>query len=192
MSSTVLASLDTNSKNLSSDVDDANGSTSTTTPPKTPTNTSPSSSSSNTNKPTLTRTSTTPSTFDTPPRSSGELHRQNSAAPSLVSAPVSVVASYLRHMLGLGHKTTKRSLSEEAESGSPDSISEWLRNGSDPNEKDAYGYTPLVNACMRGCIKSVRTLISHGANVNMKATHGYTPLHTASQVNIIIFIIKQI
>ena len=136
----------------------------------------------------LGRTVTTPSTFDTPPRSN-DFQRQNSAAaaPSLVTAPVSVVASYLRHMLGFGHKTTKRSLSEEAESGSPDSISEWLRNGSDPNEKDAYGYTPLVNACMRGCVKSVRTLISHGANVNMKATHGYTPLHTASQVRVLLF-----
>lgn len=49
----------------------------------------------------------------------------------------------------MGSKTTKRSLSEEAESGSPDSVSEWLRSGSNPNEKDAYGYTPLVNACMR-------------------------------------------
>ena len=102
-------------------------------------------------KPALTRNATTPSTFDTPPRSH-DLHRQMSAGGSAgtpTSSNFSVLTSYLRHMLGMGSKTTKRSLSEEAESGSPDSVSEWLRSGSNPNEKDAYGYTPLVNACMR-------------------------------------------
>jgi len=32
-------------------------------------------------------------------------------------------------MLGLNAKTTKRSLSEEAECGSPESLEEWLRQG---------------------------------------------------------------
>ena len=67
-----------------------------------------------------------------------------SSSPSFVTAPVTAIGAYLKHMLGLNAKTTKRSLSEEAECGSPDSIAEWLRTGSDPNELDAYGYTPLV------------------------------------------------
>jgi hypothetical protein len=46
-------------------------------------------------------------------------------------------------------KTTKRTLSEEAECGQPESLSEWLKNGADVNEVDAYGYTPLVNASLR-------------------------------------------
>lgn len=78
-------------------------------------------------------------------------------------------------------KITKRSLSEEAECGSPESLIEWLRKGADPNEVDPYGYTPLVNACLRGCTKSVRILINSGAEVNMQAQHGYVPLHAASQ-----------
>lgn len=79
-------------------------------------------------------------------------------------------------------KPTKRTLSEEAECGTPESISEWLRQGASPNEVDPYGYTPLVNACLRGCAKSVKVLIDHGADVNMQAEHGYTPLHAAAQV----------
>jgi ankyrin repeat protein len=150
----------------------------------------------------LIRTSTTPSDhFGTPPKSN-ELNRQMSASPSLTT-PVSAISAYLKQFLGLNAKTTKRSLSEEAECGSPESLSEWLRQGSDPNEVDAYGYTPLVNACLRfsffyliyissqinnfiffnrGCAKSAKILINNGANVNMHAQHGYCPLHAAAQV----------
>jgi hypothetical protein len=95
----------------------------------------------------LIRQSTTPSQFGTPPKTN-ELHRQMSASPSL-STPVSAISAYIRNLFGLNQQITKRSLSEEAECGSPESISEWLRQGSSPNEIDAYGYTPLVNACLR-------------------------------------------
>lgn len=78
-------------------------------------------------------------------------------------------------------KTTKRSLSEEAECGTPASLTEWLRLGSDPNEIDAYGYTPLVNCSLRGCLKSAKILINNGADINMKAMHGYSPLHASAQ-----------
>jgi hypothetical protein len=104
-------------------------------------------SSENVNKAVLTRATTTPTTYGTPPKS-GEMQRQLSASAS-ISTPVSSITSYLKHLLGLNAKTTKRSLSEEAECGSPDSLSEWLHQGSDPNEVDAYGYTPLLNACLR-------------------------------------------
>lgn len=102
----------------------------------------------------------------------------------LGSTPVQAVTTYLRNLLGLSAKPTKRTLSEEAECGSPDSLREWLRQGSNPNEIDAYGYTPLVNACLRGCRKTANVLISNGADVNKKAMHGYTPLHAAAQVHI--------
>jgi len=101
----------------------------------------------NTKQKNLTRTSTAPTSFATPP--SNDLTRQMSASPSLSNTPYSAITQYLKNLLGLNAKTTKRSLSEEAECGSPESISEWLRTGSDPNEIDAYGYTPLVNACLR-------------------------------------------
>jgi hypothetical protein len=80
------------------------------------------------------------------------INRSISTSPSSTTtpqSPVVAIASYIKHLFGLNAKTTKRSLSEEAECGSPESLSEWLRQGSDPNEVDAYGYTPLVNASLR-------------------------------------------
>lgn len=134
-------------------------------------------------KPKLIRTSTLPaSNFETPPKSH-EIQRTNSmsSSPSGITTPVSAISAYLKNLLGIQAKVTKRSLSEEAECGSPESLSEWLRQGSDPNEIDPYGYTPLVNACLRGCLKSAKILMNNGADVNMQAQHGYCPLHAASQ-----------
>lgn len=85
-----------------------------------------------------------------------EIQRQMSSSPSFANAPVSAISAYLKHLFGLNAKTTKRSLSEEAECGSPESLEEWLRQGSNPNELDAYGYTPLVNASLRYC--TLRTI----------------------------------
>lgn len=135
-------------------------------------------------KPKLIRTSTTPSasSLETPPKSN-DIHRTNSmsASPSTATTPVSAISAYLKNLLGLNAKITKRSLSEEAECGTPESLTEWLRQGSDPNEIDPYGYTPLVNACLRGCLKSAKILLNNGADINKQAQHGYSPLHAASQ-----------
>ena len=106
--------------------------------PQTPSNND----SSRQQKSNLIRTSTVPTSFATPP--TNELNRQMSASPSLSSGSYNSITQYIKNLLGLNAKTTKRSLNEEAECGSPDSIAEWLRTGSDPNELDAYGYTPLV------------------------------------------------
>jgi hypothetical protein len=102
----------------------------------------------------LTRISTQPANMGSSPRQA-VLHRQLSAqtspatTASTTATPVSSLTAYLKYLLGLSAKPTKRTLSEEAECGAPESISEWLRQGSDANEVDAYGYTPLVNACLR-------------------------------------------
>ena len=98
------------------------------------------------------------------------------------SPTVSMISSYFKSWFGSAQpKVTKRSLSEEAECGSPESLSEWIRKGSDVNEIDAYGYTPLVNASLRGCAKSVKILLNNGAEIDKKAIHGYTALHAAAQ-----------
>jgi hypothetical protein len=136
-------------------------------------------------KPTLTRNETLPANIHSTQTSSPPVfQRQTSASASAayVTAPVTAITEYLKHILGLNARTTKRSLSEEAECGSPESLSEWLRKGSNANEVDAYGYTPLVNASLRGCIKSAKILLNNGADVNMKAMHGYSALHAAAQV----------
>jgi hypothetical protein len=65
---------------------------------------------------------------------------------------------------------TKRSLPEEAESGSVEGIKCWLREGADINAPDAYGYTPLMNAAMLGRLHIVKVLIELGADVQKKRT----------------------
>ena len=100
----------------------------------------------------LTRNATQPSNMGASTRQA-VLQRQLSAnaaiATTTASSASSSLTAYVKYLLGLSVKPTKRTLSEEAECGTPESISEWLRLGSDPNEVDAYGYTPLVNACLR-------------------------------------------
>ena len=149
--------------------------------------TSSSSGQSSSARPPLSRNATLPANVhSTQTNSSSQptFQRQTSASASTgyVTAPVTAITEYLKHILGFNAKTTKRSLSEEAECGSPESLSEWLRLGSNANEIDAYGYTPLVNASLRGCIKSAKILLNNGADVNMKAMHGYSALHAAAQV----------
>lgn len=86
------------------------------------------------------------------------------------------------------HPKTKRSISEEAESGDETSIQSWLNEGADPNEQDSYGYTPLINASAKGRLKAVENLVKSGADVNKSGPYGYRPLHAASQVIILILI----
>lgn len=85
-----------------------------------------------------------------------------------------------RYLLGY-HAKTKRSLAEEAECGDEISLSSWIRDGCDPNEVDAYGYTPLLNAATLGRLNAVVELIKNGADVNKAGPFGFTPMHAAAQ-----------
>lgn len=81
------------------------------------------------------------------------------------------------------HNKTKRTLSEEAECGDEVSVCTWIKNdGVDPNDVDAYGYTPLLNATVVGRVNAVTELIKNGADVNKPGPYGFTPLHGAAQV----------
>ena len=88
------------------------------------------------------------------------------------------------HRLLFGyHNKTKRTLSEEAECGDEVSVCTWIKNdGVNPNETDAYGYTPLLNATVVGRVNAVNELIKNGADVNQPGPYGFTPLHAAAQV----------
>lgn len=101
----------------------------------------------------------------------------------------SLLTSYMAHpsetikrfIFGI-HSKTKRSLAEEAESGDELSVTSWIREGADPNEQDAYGYTPLLNASANGRLKAVKNLIRNGADISIRGPYGYTALHAAAQV----------
>eukprot|EP00794_Sanderia_malayensis_P003345 gene3345-3834_t len=47
------------------------------------------------------------------------------------------------------------------------------------NRLNIRGVSPLHEACYRGCLKCMKTLIDHGADVNFADSEGWTPLHAA-------------
>lgn len=59
-------------------------------------------------------------------------------------------------------------------------IQQHIKAGTDLNQKDNYGSTPLVTAAVFGKPEIAIALIKGGANVNLKSDTGSTPLHSAA------------
>lgn len=56
-----------------------------------------------------------------------------------------------------------------------------LEHGADPNIKTRFlGFSALYWACDRGCVETIKLLLSHGANVNILNDHNVAPLHLTS------------
>lgn len=64
--------------------------------------------------------------------------------------------------------------------GDIDAIRQHIRAGSDLNEKDAWGSTPLIIAATFGKIDVARALIEAGADTEIRGNDGSTPLHVAA------------
>ena len=64
--------------------------------------------------------------------------------------------------------------------GSLKSIERHIKAGSDLNEKDQYGSTPLVVAITFGKTEVAKALIEAGADIQIKNSDGATPLHIAA------------
>lgn len=62
-----------------------------------------------------------------------------------------------------------------------ESISQLLREGFDPNAKDADGRTALMHAVLNGKDELIKLLISNGADVQAQDLQGNSALHFASQ-----------
>lgn len=107
------------------------------------------------------------------------MNRSISHSPNLYSSPGEMIARYLFGYRP--HQKTKRSLAEEAECGDEVSVTTWIKEGVDPDELDAYGYTPLLNAAAMGRTNAVESLIKSGADANLHGPFGFTPLHAAAQ-----------
>lgn len=61
--------------------------------------------------------------------------------------------------------------------GAEDMVRQYLCSGSDPDETDGWGETPLHKAARNGQLGAARELISYGANPEAADNYGMTPLH---------------
>jgi hypothetical protein len=64
--------------------------------------------------------------------------------------------------------------------GNLEVINGHVRAGTDLNQKDEYGSTPLIIATTFGKNDLAIALINAGADLNLKSDEGSTPLHTAA------------
>ena len=64
--------------------------------------------------------------------------------------------------------------------GNLDAIQQHIDAGSDLNEKDAYGSSPLIVAATFGKTEVARALIDAGADMKITNNEGSTPLHIAA------------
>lgn len=64
--------------------------------------------------------------------------------------------------------------------GDLDAVNAHIKAGSDLNEKDEYGSTPLIISATFGKTNVALALIEAGADLNLKSDEGSTPLHTAA------------
>jgi ankyrin repeat protein len=71
-------------------------------------------------------------------------------------------------------------LNEAARKGNIEKVRKLLKEGVDPNVKDANGRTPLHHAARGGYIDIISFLLERKADPNIKDESGRTPLHEAA------------
>ncbi len=64
--------------------------------------------------------------------------------------------------------------------GNTEAIRQHIKAGTDLNERDAYGSTPLIVATTFGKTEAAGLLIEAGADLNIRNNDGSTPLHIAA------------
>jgi len=64
--------------------------------------------------------------------------------------------------------------------GDLDAIHQHIKAGSDLNEKDTYGSSPLITAVVFGKTEVAKALIEAGVDLNSTNNDGSTPLHSAA------------
>ena len=71
------------------------------------------------------------------------------------------------------------SLSHEILFGTFDSVKQCIESGSDVNEKDIYGFTPLIEATIKNDITIAKLLLAHEARIDQVDISGQTALQWA-------------
>lgn len=76
-----------------------------------------------------------------------------------------------------------QSISQEILFGTFESVQKCIRNGSDVNEKDVYGLTPLIEATLKKDVHIAQLLLDNGAKINQEDISGQTALQWAVNRN---------
>ena len=74
-----------------------------------------------------------------------------------------------------------RALFEASMHRVPERVGELLQKGADPNFEDAFGVTPLINAALRGNLRTAVLLLDAGARVDEDGRNGCTSLTWAAR-----------
>ncbi len=75
--------------------------------------------------------------------------------------------------------TGASSVSQEIIFGSIQGVMRLIQDGADINEKDIYGFTPLIEATLKEDIEIAKLLLAHGAKVDQQDISGQTALQWA-------------
>lgn len=70
-------------------------------------------------------------------------------------------------------------LVDAAYEGSSTQVRKYLSYGDNPNLKDLWGYTPILEAVRRGHFDIVEILLENNADCSIKCSSGFTPLEAA-------------
>jgi ankyrin repeat protein len=71
-------------------------------------------------------------------------------------------------------------LQNAAASGEIGRMADLLRDGADTEERDRYGWTPLMTAVSKDNVESARLLLDNGANLQATSNDGMSALHHAA------------
>jgi len=92
---------------------------------------------------------------------------------------VLLIISFLTHWFGYGQASSV-SIHMAALQGNLEAIQQHIASGSDLDQKDAYGSTPLIIATTFGKTDVAKILIEGGADLEITNNEGSTPLHIAA------------
>lgn len=90
-----------------------------------------------------------------------------------------LMVAFLIPLLGLG-QDPEGSIHAAALQGNSDVIRQYINTGSDLDQRDAYGSTPLIIATTFGKTKVAKELIAAGADLEISNNEGSTPLLIAA------------
>ena len=86
-------------------------------------------------------------------------------------------------LVGCGPQAPDLSIQHATTLAKIEIIKQHIAAGTDINEKDSYGRTPLICAITQGHEEIAELLIAEGADVNAKKKEGQTLLHAAATSN---------